>query len=131
MLSKALYSQQGPFLLMFYSSHKTWLTSINQPPRENTSASKYQTKNRPEHFLHSFNFYKLRTNLLALSLFQMSGLTTRCQTEQISHCFTNEPSKSPPCVGPLHPPGLNSPSNRHQPHKQILYTSSFFPVKKM
>lgn len=124
-MSKSLYSQQGPFLLMFYNSHKTWLTSINWSPRENTSASKYQIKNRSGHFLHCFYFYKLRTNLLALSPFQVQGLTTRCQTEQTALCFTKEPIKSPLCVGSLHLPGQNSPSTRQQPHRQILYTSCF------
>lgn len=97
MLSKSLYSQQDPFLLMFYSSHKTWLTSINWSPRENTSASKYQIKNRSGHFLPCFYFYTLRTNLLSLSPFQMQWLATSCQTEQTAPCFTKEPNRSPLC----------------------------------
>lgn len=122
-MSKSLYSQQGPFLLMFYSSHKTWLTSINWSPRENTSASKYQIKNRSGHFLHCFYFYKLRTKLLALLPFQMQCLTTRCQSEQTAHCFTKEPSKSLLCVRSLHLPGQSSPTNR-------LCTPLLFPTQK-
>lgn len=126
MLSKSLYSQQGPFLLMFYRSHKTWLTSINWSPRENISASKYQIKNRPGHFLHCFYFYKLRTNLLALPPLQMQHLTTRCQTEQRAHCFTNKPSKS----------SDPAPTRPEQPlHQAAAPQTDFvhhfsFPVKK-
>lgn len=115
MLSKSLYSHQGPFLLMFYRSHKTWLTSTNWSPREKTSASKYQIKNRSGRFLHYFYFYRLGTNLLSLSPFRTQCPTTRCQTEQTAHCFTNKPSKNSMCVRPLTLPGQNSPSPGSSP----------------
>lgn len=126
MLSKSLYSQQGPFLLMFYSSHKTWLTSINWSPRENTSASKYQIKNRSGHFLCCFYFCKLRTNLLALSPFQMQCPATRCQTEQTAPCFTKISARThcvlDPCtyLAKTAPPPGSSPTNR-------LCTTLLFP----
>lgn len=129
MLSKSLYSQQGPFLLMFYRCHKTWLTSINWSPRENTSASKYQIKNRSGHLLHCLYFYKLRTNLLALSPFQMQCLTTRCQTEQTAHCFTNKPSCACCVSDPCPYLAKTAPPPTKQPHKQIEYTTSFSQLR--